>query len=235
MRAARLYLGSAVVLVAAFVATLIFPVDQWVKNLLALPGVVALGGVVIQLWRDRLAHERAARLQDRQNDFAVATASHMAKVAYDSHVALCEEYMERVNAGIKMLFREGPHSDEVLQFAYDLADIRSRHVVWLTSDLDERLAKFERTLRLIGADDALLEHLGAGDERSAVVARLYNAFGKVTDMGTIVETADETDSDQQEEVQGRNQILTLLRSILGTEELTALRLRATEMALSRSQ
>ncbi len=121
-----IYLGSAVVLLASFAAAWLLPVPDLFKGLASIPGVGALLNVLLQLWRDQRSHERAVELLHRQQDFALATASHMANLAYDKHVAFCEAYIERTTKGLSDLMRCGP-SKEALAFAGDLGAIRIHH------------------------------------------------------------------------------------------------------------
>lgn len=96
-RAMKVYGGSGAVLLVSFIAAWLLPVAELFKGFAAVPGVGALLNVLFQLWKDERAHERAVELLHRQQDFALATASHMANVAYDKHVMFCEAYVERAD------------------------------------------------------------------------------------------------------------------------------------------
>ena len=95
------------VYIASFASLYVLPASDLIKGFMAFPGSVALLGVLYQLWRDDRAHERELELQSKQQDFALGTASHMATVAYDKHVAFGEEYMERVQSGFQQLMNRG--------------------------------------------------------------------------------------------------------------------------------
>jgi hypothetical protein len=123
-RAVKVYVGSGAVLLASFAAAWLLPVAELFKGFAAVPGVGALLNVLFQLWKDERAHERTVELLHRQQDFALATASHMADVAYDKHVAFCEAYVDRTNRGLIELMISGP-SKEVLSLAGDLHKIRT--------------------------------------------------------------------------------------------------------------
>jgi hypothetical protein len=122
-RAVKVYGGSGAVLLVSFAAAWFLPVAELFKGLAAVPGIGALLNVLSQLWRDERAHERAVELLHRQQDFALATASHMANVAYDKHVSFCEAYVERTNRGLVELMASGPSKD-----ALRLAADRSCHL-----------------------------------------------------------------------------------------------------------
>jgi hypothetical protein len=223
-RAVKLYGGSGVVLVVSFGAAWLLPVTEVLKGLAVIPGIGALANVLYQLWRDERAHERAVDLLQRQQDFALATASHMANVAYDKHVLFCEAYVERTNRGLVELMVSGP-SKAVLDFAGDLAKIRTDHAAWLTADIEAKLLPFEAALRKMGAGEHLLTSLRAGERRSRIVDDIYKAFGLI--VGTQPSTSDE------EAAIAAAKIVDHIRDILGIKELTQLRLSATRLALDR--
>lgn len=223
-RLTELYLGSAAVFLASSAATWLLPLPELFRGLASISAVGALLNVVFTLWREERAHERAVELQQRQQDFALATASHMANVAYDKHVKFCEAYIERTNRGLGELMRSGP-SKEALQFAGDLADIREEHATWLTAELESKLMPFEAALREMGAADHLLDTLPVGERRTRVVDEIYKSFG-------IIVGAQNPRNDEDAAIASA-QIVDHLRDVLGIKELTHLRLSATRLVLAR--
>jgi hypothetical protein len=89
MREWKVYVGCLIVFVLSLAATLILPVGIIAKGILAFLGAAALLPIVYKLWREEVAHERAIQLQERKDASAFATASHMAKLAYDKHALFC--------------------------------------------------------------------------------------------------------------------------------------------------
>ena len=219
-----LVLWALLVAIVSFAAAAFLPVAEFAKMFFALPGVVALFGVLVQLWRDSQAHERALEVQVRQQDFLLGTATHMADVAYDKHVEFCEEYIARTNTGLQEMYVHGPE-DKAFDFAYDLSRIRMKYRAWLTQEIEDSLIPFEWTLREIAANQSYLKDLPTGDERSEVVRAMYDAFR----LATGVDTA---------ETEGRRaktsaHVIDALRGVLGIRELTSLRQTTARLALER--
>lgn len=209
---------------ASVAAAWFLPVSETFKGIAAIPGIAALCGVLVQLWSEKRAHERARELLFRQQDFALATASHMANIAYDKHVAFCEKYIERTNQGLGELMRDGP-SLNVLKFASDLMRIRIDHTAWLTAEIEAELLPFEAALRKIGAGEGLLPSVPVGERRTRLVDEIYKAFGVV--IGTHLPATDD------EKAITTAKVIDHLRDVLGIKELTALRQTTTRFALRR--
>ena len=218
------YVGLGIVFVASFGLAWLLPVPDLFRGLASIPGVGAMISFLAQLWREQRSHERAVELLHRQQDFALATASHMANIAYDKHVAFCEAYVKRTNQGLQELMRMGPSKD-ALGFAGDLLGLRIEYTAWLTADIESRLIPFEAALRKMGASESLLPHLPVGERRTRVVDEIYKAFGVI--VGT-----EKPVTDEQAGI-ATVHILDHLRDVLGIRELTALRQTTTRLALSR--
>jgi hypothetical protein len=222
-RRVRIYLVSAVVFAISFGAAWLLPIPEVVRGLAILPGFAALANIVFTLWRDERAHERAVELQTGQQDFALATASHMANRVYDRHVTFCEAYVERTNRGYVELLEKGPTKD-LLMFASELAMIRMKHATWLTAEIETKLIEFEAGLRKIGASESRLESLAVGEERTRLVDEIFEAF--LILIGESAPTEKKTGI-----VLAR--VIDHLRDVLGITQLTQLRLNATSLALAR--
>lgn len=220
----KVYGGSGLVLLVSFAAAWALPTTEFFKGLAAVPGVSALLNVILQLWKDERAHDRTLEVLHRQQDFALATASHMANVAYDKHVAFCEAYVERTNSGLADLMASGP-SKQALDLAGDLQKIRREHTTWLTAEIEERLLPFEAALRKMGAGEHLLPSLRPGQRLSRLVDEIHKSFGLI--IGT------EHPANEEEAAIVAARIVDHVRDILGIKELTQLRLSATRLTLSR--
>lgn len=223
-RRAKTYLASAVVFGASFVLAWVLPIPEVVRVLAIMPGFGALANVVFILWREELAHERAVELQERQQDFALATASHMASVAYDKHVKFCEEYIETTNRGFVELMKSGPSLDAV-QLGNGLATIRLRHTAWLTSDIESKLEAFEAALRKMGAAEHRLETLDVGEERTKLVDENLQRF--------LIFAGEKKPENEGEAAVAREKVIDHLREVLGIKQLTELRQNATRVAITR--
>jgi hypothetical protein len=208
----------------SFVMAAFLPVADSLKAFFGFPGVLALLGVLFQLWRDSQSHARALELQVRQQDFVLGTATHMAEVAYDKHVDFCEEYVARTNRGLQDMFVDGP-TEAALEFAHDLTDIRVRYRTWLTQEIEDDLIPFEQTIREIGAKRVGLRELPVGDERSEVVRAMHVAFMLVSGLNKNV--------GEEQRAMTSAHVVEALRGVLGIRELTALRSHSAKLALKR--
>ncbi len=219
-----IYLILALVFFASFASTWLLQVSDFFKGLASIPGIGALIGILVQLWRDKRSYERSIELLHRQQDFALGTASHMANVAYDKHIVFCEEYINRTIDILGELFRSGP-AKNALNFASDLIRIRKKNATWLTAEIESKLIPFEAVFTKIGASMQLLESVPVGEKRSRLVEETFRAFGIVMGM-------DKPTTDEETEIAAAK-IIDHLRNLLGIKELTELRLSAVRLALRR--
>lgn len=139
----------------------------------------------------------------------------MANVAFDKHVAFCEEYVSEMYATIQTLFREGPSKD-ALAHASNLYQIQQKHATWLTPQIEKKLEPFESALRRIGASATLYNADPGHANASGRVDEMYDIFSDVLSI------AKDPDKPINPEV-AVSTILSRLREVLGIEQLTALR------------
>jgi hypothetical protein len=192
-----------------------------------LPAVGAIWAALVELLRDRAAHDRAAALQTTQNSLAVGAASHMASVAFEKHAAFCEEYVADIHQALATLFREGPTS-EALRHSSSLYRIRQRWAVWLTPSVETDLERFEAALRKIGSSAHFVDVDLAHPTRSEVIREMHELYKEVVGMSQGDEKQVETDRAIRKIIQG-------LRRVLGIEELTDLRKNLVSRALRDSR
>lgn len=190
--------------------------SEFLKSVVAAPGVAALIGALYQLARDQAAFEKQLHIQEKQFQFTLGAASHMANTAFDRHVEFCEKYMREIHEAVRTLFREGDTPD-ALGHAGNLHQIREKYAVWLTDEINQNLSKFESVLRKLGAQAQFIEsttdHACYEEQRSIRVEQNHNLFLEV--LGLEEETINE---EYAVEV-----IKKKVRAILGVEELTSLR------------
>ncbi len=218
------YAGYLLVLIISFLVASFLPAGDIIKGFALTPGAVSLFLFLNQLWRDERAQERKIELQNKQQDFILGTASHMAKVAYDKHVLFCEEYVDRLQKGLQEMYRDGA-SKNCINIGRELVNIRQKHSAWLTKKIESELRPIEAALIEIGAKEHLLDYQGVGDERSKTVERVYSLFGLI--LGHEKKENDEGSKIAIEEV------VEIIREILGINALTELRLEATKIAVNR--
>lgn len=211
------YFISILVFIASFGVSYFLPISQIFKDI---AGLTSLGTIILTLyksWKDE-------QLQNKQQDFILGTASHMAEVAYNKHVIFCEEYIERIEKGRQELFRDGP-SRNCLDIGRGLVNIRQKHSSWLTKEIEDNLKPFEQALIKIGAQERLINSLPVGEQRNKVIEEVYKAFGLVL--------GHENSLNEDEANLHIDKIIEKIRDILGINILTKLRLNATDLAFKR--
>ncbi|MDH5442223.1 MAG: hypothetical protein OEX08_01305 [Candidatus Nomurabacteria bacterium] len=219
MKKLLVYILYIVIMSASFLAAYYLPVSAIIKNIATVPGIISIILVLYKSWKDEM-------LQNKQQDFILGTASHMAEVAYNKHVKFCEEYIERIEKARQELFRVGP-TKKSIEIGRDLVNIRQRHSPWLTKDIERGLKPFEGVLIEMGAKEGLLNSgaLPIGEKRARVVEKVYKSFG-------LVLGHDEALTEEEAEV-SIDMVIEKIRDVLGINTLTKLRLRAVDLALER--
>jgi len=220
-----IYLG---IFLIVFPIALILPTTEIIKIIAATPGVAALIFALWQIMRDNEAHRRALEMQEKEQDFILGTATHMADVVYDKHVSFCEEYMERTQKGLQELFRDGP-SHGALTIGGDLVRVRIKHKAWLTKEIEKNLKPFEDALIKMGAGEGYLAATRSdprfNDERKKIINEIYDSLGLV--LGHQIPKNDE------EALIHVDTVTEKIRDILGIEIITKLRLRIAKLAIDR--
>jgi len=211
------YIISILVLVISFLFAYLLPVSEIFKGIVAIPGIGAMCLALYKSWKDE-------QLQNKQQDFILGTASHMAEIAYDKHVIFCEEYIERVEKGRQELFREGPSRNSI-NIGRELVNIRQKHSPWLTREIEDSLKPFEQALIKIGAQESLIDSLTVDEQRSKVIEEVYKSFGLVL--------GHEKPLNEIEANLHIDKVIEKIRNILGINILTKLRLSATNLAFKR--
>lgn len=220
----KMYIGSAIVFCTSFLAAYLLPITEIFKGIVLIPGIGALVSLLIKLWLDERAHIHAIELQTKQQDFMLGTASHMADIVYDKHVAFCEEYIQRLQDGLQELMRDGT-TKNTKYIGGDLVRIRIKHSAWLTVKIEESLKPFEMALINIGAKEHLLENLSVGEKRTKIIDNIYKSLGLILNH--------EEPTDENEANMRSGKIIEQIRDILGINTLTTLRQKAVELALER--
>ena len=208
-------LGTAFVLPTADIL-------RWVSGV---PALVALIGVVLQIFRDQAQHEKTLIVQRDQQHFVLGITSHMANVAFDRHVDFCEKYITQTQETLSTLFREGP-TRQGFELSAKLAGIRLSFQTWLTSDIQNKILPFENALTKIAGMHLELEHLPVGDKRTKVVEAMHNTFADVLGLSRL-EGRGESD-----EAVLASRIMDHLQDILGVKQLIRLRIKLVNEAES---
>lgn len=204
------------------IATIYANVPDSVRLVLAIPGVSGLTSIIVQAWRDQLAHERALELQERQNQFTLGIASEMASLAFRKHVEFAEEYAAAVHTAITELFRDGP-TRKAVEYFQTLRDLRKKYTVWLSDEIETKLLPFEEALLEIGTS-AQLADLGGGATREHFVQVMFAKLQKVLTTDKEVAVS---------ENEAAVIILKHLCEILSISKLTELRNASIEAAMQQ--
>jgi hypothetical protein len=190
---------------------------ELMKAVLASPGVVSLIAALYQLMRDQAAYEKQLSIQDREFQFSIGAASHMANTAFDKHVEFCESYMYGIHEIAHLLFREA-ETPGVLKNANKLYAIREKYAVWLTDDINENLEKFESAIRTLGAHAHFIKKTAGepsyAEQRSIKIDENHELFSEILGIDKQDDVNEEYAVDA---IKGK------VRKILGTEQLTELR------------
>ncbi|MDD5589805.1 MAG: hypothetical protein PHQ47_01355 [Candidatus Portnoybacteria bacterium] len=222
----KIYIICILVFFASVAVALFLPISEVIKDVALIPGLGSLFLLIVQLWKDERAHDRAIELQNKQQDFILGTASHMADVVYDKHVAFCEAYIGRVQNALMEMLRDGP-SEKTMNIGSELVRIRKQHSTWLTTEIEEKLNPFEMELINIGAEmhRLRLEDKFTGEERKEIVDRVFKSFGLVVGHGHAL--------DEKEVSVKIDTVIEEIRKILGINLLIELRNKITRLAIER--
>lgn len=216
------------VVALAIGVVLLLPHGELVQTLAAIPIFGALSALVVDILRQQSQRRQEQQLSESEQRFSLAAGSHMASVAFDKHVAFCEDYVAEVLSALRTLFREGP-TQEALDHSDRLLHIKQKYVLWITRDVEARLEPFERALRRIGANDRAERLFPEGEGHMGRMQETYRQFAEVLGtehMGTEWEGEPITD------VAAVSRVVAQLRDILGVEELTRLRAAIVRNALA---
>lgn len=201
-----------------------------VRFVLSLPISASLLGLIGKIVLDEVTHQRAINLQERQNNFVLGAASHMAIIAFDKHVEFCEEYVQEAYDALKLLFKHGPH-EKALDHGGKLGLIRQNFAIWLTDEYEKRLTRFEDAFRKVGAAAMTLQAAQNMQARSEslppnLIDNMYRDFARV--MGWREWRGEELTDDA-----AVSSLVRELRSLLGTEELSTMRAKLVEKAVRK--
>lgn len=213
----KTYLILSGVFLLSVAGSYLVPAEELLKSVMAAPGVVALLAALYQLSRDQAAYEKKLEMQQKQFQFTIGAASHMANIAFSKHVEFCEEYMTEIQKAFDTMFKKGEAS-EALEHAEALYKVRERHALWLTETINSELEKFEGAMRRMGADAYFVEATrGDGRHTEQRALRSNSSFDLLHEiMGW--DSSREINQDY-----AISSVRKKVTNVLGVEELTDLR------------
>jgi hypothetical protein len=222
------YIISFVVIVISVCLVLSLPVSDSIKAYFSLPGFAGLFSLLVQGWRDQVAYERSQELQEKQHEFDLAVASHMANVVFDKQVEFCEQYSQKLYNYIPKMFQEGP-STEALSCAIDLQNIRLKFSPWISLEVVHNLTPYEEALREIGALKMAEESSrtqSGGITDTGIRERMFKVFMRFLGLSTEAQKDTQTAIDS---------ILVHLKDVLDVTDLENLRHRAIKTAIQEKK
>ena len=223
------YIAYAIsIFVIALSASLVafLPTSETVKTLFSLPGLAGLFMLLVQGWRDQVAHERTLEVQKQQQDFDLAIASHMTNVVFDKQVLFSEQYSQTIYKIIKKLGQEGP-SENAITFSKDLHNLRISFAPWISKELNQKLMLYEGALREIGALTQLAKLAPNDPNRPIYINKMYLIVSKFLGINF--------GENEKEPENFALAILEHLKDVLSIPELESLRHRAIQLAATKSQ
>jgi hypothetical protein len=220
------YSISILVIVISALLVFLLPVSQEVRTVFSLPGLAGLFSLLVQGWRDQVAHERALEIQIRQQQFDVSIASHMASVVFDRQVAFCEEYSAELYATMQKVFVEGPVEKTAL-YAHTLRGIRIKYAPWISKELTKKIQPFEQALIEAGTLGMLVDRMPNDPARANNINKMYGIIGKLLGMNM--------EGLPREPENMADLVLTHFADVLGVFDLEVLRRRAIKLAKQQTE
>jgi hypothetical protein len=217
---------SIIVIVISACSVIFLPLTDEIKTMFSLPGIAGLFSLLIQGWRDQVAHERTLELQQKKNEFDLAVASHMANVVFDKQVEFSEQYSQKLYSVIQLMGQEGP-SENTLSYATELQRIRIRFAPWVSNELNHKLMPYEAALREIGALATVEKFDPNTVSRGKVINKMYSVFAKF--LGIDFEGTETKPEDYSLAV------LEHLKDVLNIPDLETLRRNAIKLATFKTQ
>jgi hypothetical protein len=207
------YLVLATIFILSFIIVLSLPSDFW-KGIAATPAIGALIAGLFQYFRDQAAFERQLELQRKQHIFNLGAASHMANIAFDKHVEFCEKYMAEVHETIDTLFIKGPTRTATEHFN-SLSKIHREYSAWIPKKVASQLKPFENAINEIGTTSGYAEDTGD----PGAIRQKYDLLKKVLGLDDI-----QAGDSENKNIIAQENVKEKVRSILGINELTEIRL-----------
>lgn len=214
----RVYLLLAAVVVVSVFLVMFFPVSQLIRDVMAIPGAVALFGALWQIFRDSSQFEKERYLQSDGQVFALGASSHMSTVAFDKHVEFCEAYMREVHVTVETLFREGP-TGRAMDCAQKLSSLKREYSAWIPKSVSLRLEPFESVLHGLGVESHLAGSLKGSDHdvRLDAIKKSYSMFRDLLGLHPVNGVDPNSGGSMAEEVKEE------VRKILGINDLVEIR------------
>jgi hypothetical protein len=217
----RIYALLVAVFVASIAAATFVQLGVLGRTLLPMPAILSLLGILYQIARDEAAHAKHLAIQRDQQFFDLGITSHMADVAFDKHVAFCEEYVAELHATLQTFWRLA-ETKLAITHANNLVAIRRKYAVWLTPEIEAQLDPIDLALRKLGSTAWLKERASGAPVTPSRFEEMYNLFGD------IVGLAADPNRQMDKEIAITN-VIARIRDVLGVPQLLKVRRHLLEL------
>jgi hypothetical protein len=182
--------------------------------------------IEIERLRRDLQRDIQLLLKRQEQSFNLSITSHMANVAFDKHIAFCEEYAQCAIQCVDKLFKVDSADNTLLTFG-ELAQIRQKYAPWVPSNVIQNLLPFEGALFQVNSKYVLLQNNASFSDKAAVSKEMLSTFSQIIGMPSADENGNSEIAIQY--------ILTYLQNILGISEITQLRSIFVKRAIQDSE
>jgi hypothetical protein len=186
----KVIIGSSAVGVISLFVAYSAPISEIWRGIAALPFIGAMFSVLVQLFRDDVAHQRQKELLIQEQQYSLAASSHMANTVFDKQVEFSDKYVVFVIDAFNTL-EQSQDWEIAHDFARKLTMLRLSYMCWLTSEIDKNLEVFEQKLRTLGAKSSYIKMPkgeGTNQEHRDAAAQemldIYSAFVYVLEKNT---------------------------------------------------
>jgi hypothetical protein len=208
----RIYAGLVTVFVLSALLTWVLRSNGLWQGVAAAPAIYALIRALYQLARDEAAHIKHLDLQHDQQRFEIGITSHMADVAFDKHVAVCDEFVRELFLTLQCLMNDPHDYDGAKARADAIGDVIRKHALWITPELQAQLEEFESAIRHFSSKAFLAGRNPSADTRQEVFDLLFD----------LIDPGSAPGKPPKRELSYRK-IIDHARKVLGVKELTDLR------------
>jgi hypothetical protein len=219
MAASEIVAASAAVIGAAHTPVSLNLIAALYSGLGSIVGA-AIGGFVA--YRVAMLNRNADREKEMVKRAFDSAGSHMATVAFDNYVDFCEAYFRQYRAALVIIFENGP-CQEARGLSRDLTNLRSEWALWITTNTDEKLEKFEQAMRDMGTNAWLAERVVQNGAVDDMWEKMYRHFAHLVGM-----------QEWQGEILSNElaftTLISSLRTAMGTDQFDELR----QMTVSRA-
>jgi len=209
-----IYIGTSVVVLVSLLTSWLLPVSDILKGIYSSPAILGLITILYQLARDQASFEKEQELQQQSSTLSAALVSGMGEHIFQQQVLFAEKYMESTYEITLILFQRSMASnvDQLDKLFKTLKGLRSKHALWLSNDMLDKLIPFEEIIwQLIVGIEEIRDEGTEGKRKMELRKELREKLN--TAIG-YSKTGENLSNDE---------VLDILRGILGVDKLLKVR------------